>query len=85
MTADTRCSPERCDKLLSVRKIALDERPPADRLAMPTRQIVENHRLVSGSRQDLAGVAADVTCSARDENRLSHSCLPAPRCRRQTT
>src|SRR4029077_7139110 len=58
----------------------LDQRPPAHRLAMSARQIVEDDRLVSSSRQDLAGVAADISCSAGDEYRLRHPCLPPLEC-----
>jgi hypothetical protein len=61
---------ERRSQLPAFRDVALDQRPPAYRLAVTTRKIVENHRTVSGPRQDLAGVAADVTGATRDQNRL---------------
>src|SRR6266481_348718 len=76
---------QRHDQPLSIREIAFDQRPPAHRLAMPARQIVEDDRLVSSSRQDLAGVAADISCSAGDEYRLRHPCLPPLECCRQGT
>ena len=61
---------ERLSEFAAFREVALDQRPPAHRLAVTARKIVENHRTVSGPRQYLAGVAADVTGPTRDQNRL---------------
>src|SRR5262249_21292116 len=61
---------------LPIDEIALDQRSPADRLAMPARQIIENNRMVSGPRQRLAYMAPHIPCSAGDQNRKSHACRP---------
>jgi hypothetical protein len=55
---------KRHDQPVPVREIASDEQPPTHSLAMSASQIVENHRMVSGSRQY---VVPDVPCSARDQ------------------
>ena len=61
---------ERRSEFAAFREAALDQRPPAHRIPVTARKIVENHRTVSGPRQYLAGVAADVTGTTRDQNRL---------------
>jgi hypothetical protein len=61
---------ERSTEFTAIREVTLDQRPPAHRIAMTARKIVENHRAVSGPCQYLAGVAADVSGPARDQNRL---------------
>ena len=61
---------ERRSEFAAFREAALDQRSPAHRLALTARKIVENHRPVSGTRQYLAGVAADVTGPTGDQNRL---------------
>jgi hypothetical protein len=61
---------ERRSEFAAFREVALDQRTPAHGLAVTARKIVENHRKVSGPRQCLAGVAADVTGPTRDQNRL---------------
>src|SRR6202040_177728 len=59
-----------CGQSFSIRQIALNEWSPAHRFAMAARQIVEDHRPVSGARQDLTSVTADVSRSTRHQNRL---------------
>jgi hypothetical protein len=61
---------ERLSEFAAFREVTLDQRPPAHRFAVTARKIVENHRTVSGPRQYLASVAADVTGPARYQNRL---------------
>jgi hypothetical protein len=61
---------ERLSEFAAFREVALDQRSPTHRLAVTARKIVENHRTISGPRQYLAGVAADVTGPTRDQNRL---------------
>jgi hypothetical protein len=61
---------ERLSEFAPFREVALDQRPPAHRVAVTARKVVENYRMVSGPRQYLAGVAADVTGATRDQNRL---------------
>jgi hypothetical protein len=61
---------ERGTEVPAIRKIALDERPPTHRLAVPARQIVKDDRSISGARQHLAGVRPYISGPARYEDRL---------------
>lgn len=64
--------PDSCDQPFTVSKVTLYKRPPAHRLPMSARQIVENDRVVSCPRQHLAGMTANVSGSAGNEYRLRH-------------
>jgi hypothetical protein len=57
---------ERCRDLVCIVKIALDQRAPTHRLAMPARQVVIDNGPVSGGGQSFAGMTADITGPARD-------------------
>ena len=59
-----------------VGEVALDERPPAHRRALPARQIVEHDRTLAGLGQHLAGVRADIARPAGYQHRLRHAALP---------
>ena len=56
-----------------VREIRLRERPPAHGFGMAPDKTVIGDRPVSGSRQALAGVAADIAGAAGHQDRLSHA------------
>ncbi len=55
-----------------IREIGLDERPPADRPAVPVDEIVVTDGNEAGGGQGLAGMAADIAGAAGDENLLWH-------------
>jgi hypothetical protein len=58
-----------------VAHVADHQRSPSYGGAVTVRQVVEHHRLISGSRQRLAGVRADITRPAGDQYPLRHDCL----------
>ena len=57
---------ERCRDLVLIVEVALNQRAPTHRLAMAARQVVIDNGPVSGARQSLASMAADITGPARD-------------------
>src|SRR5579864_9247683 len=53
---------------VTVGQAAFDQRTPLDGPGMAARQVVEDHRVVSGTLERLRRVTADVSCTAGDQN-----------------
>ncbi len=63
---------QRVGQQLGVGKIALDQRPPAHRLAVAVDEIVIGDRRIAGLGQSLAGMTADIAGTAGNQDVLAH-------------